>query len=212
MSLKNKKILITSGPTWVPLDPVRVISNRSTGELGKLLTKACQKAGGKVTLLEGPVQEPLKSSSVRIRKFCFFDELKKLLKEELKKSYDVVIHAAAVADYRLEKPLQEKIGSYRETWQLTLIPTEKLILKIKRLSPKSFLVGFKLETTATKDQLFRVSRGLMESAHCDLVVANSFQGGYHAYLLGEDEDVILGQAKSRPELVQKLIKTLTSAL
>ena len=73
-SLKNKRILITCGPTWVPVDTMRVISNQSTGTLGQMIAEGFAKAGAKVTLLEGPVTRQLKSKSVKVLKFVFFDE------------------------------------------------------------------------------------------------------------------------------------------
>ncbi len=90
-SLKNKKVLITSGPTWVSIDPMRVISNRATGELGHKLALALAKEGAKVTLLEGPVTKPLTASNVTIKKFCFYDELKALLTIELKYEYAPIL-------------------------------------------------------------------------------------------------------------------------
>ena len=128
MSLKNKSILITAGPTWVPIDAVRVLSNRASGETGFLLAEKLKQAGAKPTLLLGPVGccRPIKN--IRLLRFCFFDELKNLLIRELRTNrYDAVVHAAAVADYRPEKEIISKMSSGIRHWNLRLIPTIKLI-------------------------------------------------------------------------------------
>ena len=101
--LRQKKVLITCGPTWVPIDEMRVISNRSTGELGQRLAAGLAKSGARVTVLEGPVLQPLPVPGVRVIKSFFYDDLSRLLRLELKKKCDAVIHAAAVSDYRLKR-------------------------------------------------------------------------------------------------------------
>ncbi len=210
-ALFGKKILITSGPTWVSIDPMRVISNRATGELGQALTVALAKLGAKVTLLEGPVTKPLTASKVTIKKFCFYNELKTLLTTELKKNYDVIIHNAAVSDYQLKKPSLKKIDSIHRTLTLTLIPTEKLINTIKLLSPKIFLVGFKLEDFKNEKQVLAETKKLISLAHCDLVVANTLKGGYKATLL-DNNAKILNSANSRLQLSNNLIAALKEKL
>src|ERR1041385_7988360 len=149
-ALSGKKILITCGPTWVAIDDVRVLSNRSTGELGRILARRLKGAGAKVTVLEGPVTEPLKDRLIKVLKFSFFEELTELLNEELKKRYDVVIHAAAVSDFRLPKKFSGKISSEKRRLNLNLVRAPKLINRIKKIAPKTFLVGFKLESDFNK--------------------------------------------------------------
>jgi len=207
-ALKNKKILITCGPTWVPIDNTRVMSNISTGQLGQIFAEDFGKAGGEVTLLEGPVRFPCSSKKITIRKFSFYDELVALLREELKKKYDVIIHAAAVADYKLKKPFTQKISSTKKSLTLELIPTAKIIHLIKKWNPDVFLVGFKLESKITPELLSSKTRDLFLKAHCDLVIANAFsRGQYKGYIISE-KDGILAQAGSRPEIAASLLKIL----
>ena len=144
--LNKKKILITAGPTWVAIDDMRIITNGSSGQMGHLLAKECQRAGAEVTLIEGPVLRPLDNRKIRSLKFNFYDELKTLLDKELKKHYDVIIHAAAVSDYKIERPSKTKIPSGQKSMSLTLVPTEKLIDRIRTKAAKSVLVGFKLKS------------------------------------------------------------------
>ncbi|HQO38768.1 MAG TPA: phosphopantothenoylcysteine decarboxylase, partial [Candidatus Omnitrophota bacterium] len=98
MSLKGKRILITAGPTWVSLDPVRVISNTASGETGRRLAYACAQAGARVTLLLGPGESPAPDRRICVRRFRFFEELDRSLRSELRKKYDAVVHSAAVSD------------------------------------------------------------------------------------------------------------------
>lgn len=211
MSLRNKRILITCGPTWIAIDPVRVLSNRSTGELGHLLTDALAKAGAKVTLLEGPVRDPYRRRGVKVIAFTYFDELKKLLAGELRKKYTAVVHAAAVADYRPKVPAKNKLPSGKSRMTLELIPTPKLIHLVKRISPKTFLVGFKLGTKKDVTALKHRAQSLIKDAGCDLVVANSVKQGYRAIIIGRD-NCVRAHAQSRLNVVQQLTAILKNNL
>jgi len=210
--LKNKKVLITCGPTGVPIDTMRMISNLSSGALGQMMAEDFAKAGAKVTLLEGPVSRPLRSRSIHILKFMFFDELLALIKKELKKKYDVCLHAAAVSDYRIKKPRKSKVSSQLKTLVLELVPTRKIINEIKRLNRNLFLVGFKLESKITKASAKQRSRALFQKAQCDLVVANSVQGQkYKGYILNK-RNALLAHKKSRKQLSKALVDIVGKTL
>ena len=208
MLLKNTKVLITCGPTWVPIDKVRVISNKSTGELGHTIAKNLVQEGAKVTLLEGPVTHSLKFGKIRTLKFWYFDELYSLLKQELKKKFDIIIQAAAVADYQLQRTYIKKISSGISPLKLDLVPTPKIINRIKRWAPQALLVGFKLELTQNKKKLVRQAFELIKKAKCDLVIANYFSNQVYHGLIIDREKNILAIGKSRQDISRKLIKIL----
>lgn len=210
-SLKGRRVLITSGPTWIAIDPMRVISNRASGELGQKLATGLHQAGAKVTLLQGQVNKPLNTRNIQVKEFSFYHELAALLKSELKKKYDIVIHNAAVSDYELKTPFKAKLDSNKKTVTLKLVPTAKLITKIKTIAPKAFLVGFKLEDFKNKKQIITEVQKLIASSKCDLVVANTLKGGYKAYLVNQEKE-ILNISYSRAELTKKLIKTIRKLL
>lgn len=210
-SLSGKRVLITSGPTWVAIDPMRVISNRASGELGQKIARALSQAGAHVTVLEGPVTNPLKEQKIQIKKFCFYEELATLLKTELKKKYDVIIHNAAVSDYQLKQPHQSKLNSNEKTLTLELIPTEKLINNLKTLAPKAFLIGFKLEDFKNKHEVIAETRKLITNTNCDLVIANTLKGGYKAYLLNHQAQ-IQNTSHSRAQLTRNLVLALRKNL
>lgn len=206
--LAGKKILITYGPTWVALDDVRFISNSSTGELGQLLAKGLCKKKADVTVLEGPVPRPLKSLKIKSVSYAFFSELGAKLKGILKKrKVDIVIHAAAVADYRPQKPTPGKIPSGRRHLTISFVPTEKLIDKIKKWSPASFLVGFKLEPSFDQRHMTRKAEKLILRARCDMVVANALHPAYQAAIF-DSHGCFLARARSRGQLAKKLIAAL----
>ncbi|MDD3374926.1 MAG: phosphopantothenoylcysteine decarboxylase [Candidatus Omnitrophica bacterium] len=211
--LKNKKILITCGPTWVPIDQMRVISNASTGEIGHRISHLLSREGANTTLVQGPVTHPLRHMPNRILNFRFFDELSRILLSELKKtSYDVVIHAAAVSDYKLRKPYTKKINSNLSEFKLDLVPTQKLIQKIKKISPKTFLVGFKLESDAKKEFLIARSETLIQKAKCNLVVVNvASQKSYTSFIVDEKGDVLSNQ-HSKEHMAKDLIEHIRKKL
>ncbi|MBF0384654.1 MAG: hypothetical protein HQL27_02160 [Candidatus Omnitrophica bacterium] len=206
--LKSMKFLVTCGATWVPIDDVRVISNISSGEMGQLITLELIKKGAKVTLLMGPVTVRLDLKGVQILNYKFFDEISSLLKKELKKGYDFIIHAAAVSDYKLKSAYTGKIDSKKKSLRLELIPSEKIINSIKKISPGSRLVGFKLEEALTSATAKFKAKGLIKQSGCDLVVANSFTKGEYRGFIIDRNSVILSEQYNKKNLAKELVKAL----
>jgi len=199
VSLKGKRVLVTSGPTRGPIDRVRYVTNKSTGRLGTMIACEALAAGAAVTFIFGkgsltPLSAELPPSQ-RSNLTCIevetVPDVKRALEEELaRRPYDVVIHLMAVLDYVPQVPRSEKIPSGKEELVIRLVPTPKLIRLVKQLSPKTVLVGFKLEVEADRDSLLASARTLLEKNDCDLVVANDLApieaGREHvAYLVDE---------------------------
>ncbi|MFA4988748.1 MAG: phosphopantothenoylcysteine decarboxylase [Candidatus Omnitrophota bacterium] len=181
----DKNILITAGPTWVPIDKVRVIGNLASGETGLMLAGKLSAAGARVTLLLGPTGPvPSGYPGVRIIRFRYFSEIEKLLHKELSKGvYSAVIHSAAVSDYKPKKKVQGKTSSGLKSWKIELLPTKKLINGLKRYPGNPLAVGFKFEPDLTGKKLVREGEILMKKAGLDIVVANSNKKKYKAYIL-----------------------------
>lgn len=211
MPLQGKKILVTSGPTWVAIDDTRVISNISTGELGRRLARHLQTHGARVTLLEGPVALSAGDKGITLKKFRYFEELKHLLESEAKRSYAAIIHAAAVSDYRVQRPAGRKISSGRAQWDLTLIPTPKIIDRIKTWAPAALLIGFKLESSVDEAAALRHASALHRRAACDLVLVNSVAEGYRGFLV-DPRTGTLRRIRSRLEAVRGLTNLLKEKL
>jgi phosphopantothenoylcysteine decarboxylase/phosphopantothenate--cysteine ligase len=208
VDLRNKRILITAGPTWVAIDDVRVISNTATGETGIVLAERLRKEGARVTLALGPIEGSLKKSGVRILRFRFFDELKYIIAGELaRRTYDVVIHSAAVADYRPKVNRGNKIGSELKALNLMLVPTEKIIDGIKKASPRTVLVGFKFEPRMARDTLVREARKLAVRSQADVIVANTRnRNGYEAYVVYQGK--VRGPVRKKSKLADGLLSVL----
>lgn len=199
-----KRVLITAGPTWVSIDRVRVISNIATGETGILLAERLQHLGAKVTLLLGPAEYSCKNKTIKLIRFVFFDDLKhKLLKELNTKKYDIVIHSAAVSDYRPAKIFRRKIRSGISRLKIELVPTVKIIGLIKKIDPSVFLVGFKYEPYANREKLIKEAKDLIKSSSLDLAVANTIdKERYSSYIL--EDDKIYGPLNTKENMVNKL--------
>lgn len=201
--------MITAGPTWVPIDAVRVISNTASGSTGILLAQRLAEQGARVTLMLGPVEKIYNNKTVRVINFRFFDELRSLLKSELKKThYAAVIHTAAVSDYAPEiRKAHKKISSELKALRLELKPTPKIIDSLRKISPDSFLIGFKFEPGLKGDKLVRKARLLIRRAELDLAVANSIcNKQYVAYLVAAQKQD--GPFFSKEKMVKNLVKLI----
>ena len=210
-NLNGKRILITAGPTWVAIDAVRVISNTASGKTGILLAKVLARLGAKVTLLLGPVETCCIDKRIRVIDFKFFDELDSSLKKELKgKRFDIVIHSAAVSDYRPKSVSRKKISSSAKNLSLTLKQTPKIINHLRKISPGSLLIGFKFEPGLSENSLINKARSLIKRAQLDLAVANTAgRNGYKAWIVSTNEE--LGPFSKKEELVINLSALIKNA-
>jgi phosphopantothenoylcysteine decarboxylase/phosphopantothenate--cysteine ligase len=209
-SLKDKRVLITAGPTWVAIDNVRVISNIASGETGAIIANKMAARGAKVTLLLGPGKDYRIAKSIKLIKFKFFDELDLLINKLLKKNkYTAIIHAAAVADYKPISISKKKISSQPKVRSLVLKRTRKLISLLRRLNKHSLLVGFKFEPNLKRQELIKEAELLLKKAELDIVVANTLSNGnYLAYLV--DKQKISGPLKTKNFMAGYLIKSIGS--
>lgn len=205
--LKNKKILITAGPTWVPIDKIRVISNVSSGRTGILLAKEAARQGGSVTLLLGPVGDVNIGRRIDLIRFRFFDDLKKALQRQLSGNrFDAIIHLAAVSDFRPVKTGRSKISSGRAL-RLKLVPTEKLSGIIRKRARMSFLVIFKLEAGTSRHELIKRAKKAMQACSADMVVANMFKGlRYIAYVIVGRHIYSVSRKENLPRVLLRAIE------
>lgn len=176
--LNGKKILVTAGSTWIPIDTVRVITNIFKGSIGFTIAKTAADMGADVTLLLGPsfdLSSMKLPSNLKVVRFKFFDELDSLVSELLKKgSFDAMIHSAAVSDFQLAESYRGKIKSSTKKLVLELIPTKKIVDSVKKIVPKIFLVKFKLEVGISDDELKKVALKSLKQSNADIIVANIY--------------------------------------
>lgn len=167
--LKGKKILVTAGATSEEIDPVRVITNKSSGKMGVYIAEEAFLRGAEVTLIRGinSVEPQYHFKDIKIYSVNdLFNEIKNNIKDA-----DIVIHAAAVSDFTIENKSNKKIKS-NENLYLELMPTTKIFENIKKLKKDIILVGFKAEYNVSEKTLAERAYGLLKSANADFVVAN----------------------------------------
>lgn len=205
MKLKNKRILITAGPTRVPIDEVRVLSNIATGETGRLLAQEAARRKAKVTLILGPVSEYGLDKSIKLIHFSYFDELRNKIKKELSlRKYDLVIHSAAVSDFKPKHRIRGKFNSGKGL-NLKLVPLPKIIQDIKHFVSASKLITFKLEPAVSDKVLIQRARKALSSFKSNYIVANRLNP-YQAFIINRNNKVI--SVRSKQELANKLLKLI----
>jgi len=169
--LKNKKVLMTAGPTIEYIDPIRVITNQSSGKTGVLLASELISSGAKVTLIYGPgIEKP--PNGAKIIKISTSGEMFNVVKKEMNKKFDIVIMAAAISDYTPQNPSKNKIKSINNTIKISLKKAPKIINHIKKYQKNVFLVGFKAETNISKNKLITLSKQKINESNADMIVAN----------------------------------------
>jgi len=216
--LHKKRVLITAGPTVEFIDPVRVVTNLSTGKTGVLLANELVSAGARVTMIYGPgTAEPPEGAKIIpiLTTRQMFDAVKK----ELKKKFDVVILAAAASDYTIERSNSSKIKSTRRNLVIKLKQAPKIIDQIKKLQKDVFLVGFKAETNLTKKALERKAREKMKRAKADLMIANDIGSdryrknpNYNEILLVNSKKTVSSGWKRKEKLAKIIRKELEKAI
>jgi phosphopantothenoylcysteine decarboxylase/phosphopantothenate--cysteine ligase len=164
--LEGETVLVTAGPTQEPLDPVRFVSNRSSGKMGYALAEAAAQRGARVILISGPVHipEPRGVEVVHVRTAL---EMREAVMEHLKDA-SIVVKSAAVADYHLSKVPQNKLKKTATRMSLELDPTPDILAELGRKKGDRLLIGFAAET----ENLAQSARAKLESKNCDMVVAN----------------------------------------
>ncbi len=173
--LSNVNVLITAGPTREPIDPVRFISNRSSGKMGFALAKAALDAGAKVTLITGPVNQ-ISPSGVDCIQVETTVEMFEAVMAKVNQN-DIFISAAAVADYRPSIQETVKIKKKNQQTQLTLEKTDDILASVAKLTKPPFTVGFAAET----NDLENYARDKLQKKNLDMIAANWVgrkQGGF----------------------------------
>ena len=176
-TLKGKKVLITAGPTIEYIDPVRVITNQSSGRTGVLLARELVLSGAKVTFVYGPGTEPAPKGAKVVR-VKTSREMLEAVRHEMRQRWDIVVLAAAVSDYTVESPSKTKVKSNSEKMVIKLKKVPKIIDEVKKIQKDVFLVGFKAETDVSQEKLVALSRKKLQESHADVIVANDIGKKY----------------------------------
>jgi phosphopantothenoylcysteine decarboxylase/phosphopantothenate--cysteine ligase len=205
--LKGERILITGGPTQEPIDPVRFITNRSSGKMGYALAKMASRRGAEVILVTGPTSLPLPQRDIKCVPVRSAEEMRKAVLTHLE-GVSVVIKAAAVSDYRPKIISQKKIKKGDSNTTLALERTKDILEELGKKKGNRILIGFAAET----EDLIANAQKKLEGKNLDLIVANDVTQPGAGFGLGTNQVKILfhsGKIRDFPlmskEEVSKLI-------
>mgnify|MGYP002629517815 FL=1 len=169
LPLSNKEVLITAGPTYEAIDPVRFIGNRSSGKMGIALALECANNGAKVNLVLGPSHIAVKHSNISVSKVESASEMFKMVNSYFESS-DIAIFAAAVADYTTSIVAKNKIKKSDEKLTISLLKTTDILSEMAlKKTAKQFVVGFALETENELEN----AKEKLKSKNLDMIVLNS---------------------------------------
>jgi phosphopantothenoylcysteine decarboxylase/phosphopantothenate--cysteine ligase len=184
--LEGETVLVTAGPTQEPLDPVRYITNRSSGKMGYALAEAAANRGARVILVSGPVNLPA-PRGVEVIGIHTAVEMRAAVLEHLSKA-GIVIKAAAVADFHLSKVPDQKVKKTAARVSLELDPTPDILAELgrKKNGGHYLLIGFAAET----QNLQQEARRKLETKNCDMVVGN-LVGGIETAFESDENEVVL---------------------
>ncbi len=174
--LKGKRIIVTAGGTVEEIDPVRVITNKSSGKMGIYIAEEAAKMGASVTLVRGRTDiEPM--GKIKDIKVESVKEMFNAIKKNVKKN-DVMIHAAAVSDFSIEKKTNKKIKPIKnKPLILKFKKNKKIINEIKKINKKIKLIGFKAECKVSKKELISRANDLLKNVGAEFIVANDISKG-----------------------------------
>lgn len=209
LPLKGKKVLITAGPTYEAIDPVRFIGNHSSGIMGFEIAKAAAHFGAEVILISGPTHERVTHSFIKtihvVSALQMYDEVHKHFE-----SVDIAILSAAVADYKPKFVSDTKIKKKETSFTIELEKTKDILASLGEIKKHQFLVGFALETNNEMDN----AKGKLEAKNLDLIVLNSLNDAGAGFggstnkvtFINKSGDTIHHDLKSKSDVASDLIQ------
>ncbi|HEY0262214.1 MAG TPA: phosphopantothenoylcysteine decarboxylase [Chitinophagales bacterium] len=191
--MQGKNVLLTAGPTREPIDPVRFISNYSSGKMGIAIAEEAAKRGANVTLVKGSTTVQTSNPEIKIVNVQTAAEMYEVVSQHFEKN-DVVIFAAAVADYTPKNPAATKIKKKEAEFVLELVKTKDIALEMgKRKTDAQICVGFALET----DNEAEHAKGKLQSKNLDIIVLNSLRDEGAGFQLDTNKITIMDKRKNQ---------------
>ncbi len=169
-SLEGKTVLITAGPTYEAIDPVRFIGNHSSGKMGFSIAEEAANRGAKVILISGPSAEKTNNQNIEIYRVTSAKEMFAKVFEYYENA-DIAIASAAVADYAPKEIAQEKIKKNDDSITIELVKNPDILKTMGERKTKQFLVGFALETQNEEEN----AKGKLQKKNLDMIVLNSLR-------------------------------------
>ena len=204
-NIANKKILISLGGTYEAIDPVRGITNKSSGKMGLELAKEAYIRGADLTLIVAHVDVEI-PSIFDIIYVNSSNEMNNAIKDIIS-DYDIFISTAAVSDFQPMDMGDHKFSSY-SSMSLTFKPTVKIIRQIKKINPDIFLVGFKAEFNISEEQIIDCAKKQIDNAGTDMVIANDIShvgcnfGSDNNEVLIIDDEILKIPLSSKKEIAK----------
>jgi len=180
-SLAGKQVVITAGPTHEAIDPIRFLTNGSSGKMGYALAEAAREAGAQVTLISGPVQLP-KPSHVDVVPVTTALEMHAAVMRKMAEC-DIFLAVAAVGDYRSQEIAPQKLHKDAETMQLSLVRNPDIVSDVAKLANPPFIVGFAAETESVIEQ----AKTKRQRKKMDMIIANQISADQP---MGSDENTV----------------------
>lgn len=208
LPLIDKKILITAGPTYEAIDPVRFIGNHSSGKMGFDIADEAANNGAEVILISGPTHLNVKNTSIRLVRVISAQEMYDAC-HEYYNEVDVAIAAAAVADYRPKNVANQKIKKIESTLSVELEKTKDILASLGEQKKNQFLIGFALET----ENEFENAKQKIQKKNLDLIVLNSLndkgagfgQQTNKVTFISKNFEIEPKELKSKEEVAQDII-------
>ena len=208
LPLKGKKILITAGPTYEAIDPVRFIGNHSSGKMGFDIANEAANKGAEVILVSGPTHLNVQNSSIKLIRVTSAQDMYDAC-HEYYNNVDVAISAAAVADYRPKNVADQKIKKNEATFSIELEKTKDILASLGEQKKKQFLIGFALET----ENEIEHAKQKIQKKNLDLIVLNSLNDKGAGFglptnkvtFISKDFIVEPKELKSKEEVAQDII-------
>jgi phosphopantothenoylcysteine decarboxylase/phosphopantothenate--cysteine ligase len=215
LPLRGMKVLLTAGPTFEAIDPVRFIGNHSSGKMGYALATVAADFGAEVVLVSGPVSLRIEDSMVEVVSVKSAEQMYDAV-HEFYSDCDVAILSAAVADYRPKEVAKEKIKKKDGTLTLELEKTKDILASLGAIKQNQFLVGFALETENELEN----AKTKLKKKNLDLIVLNSLRDKGAGFgkdtnkvtLISKDNKVIPFQVKSKKEVAKDILTHIIDKL
>jgi len=214
LPLKNKTVLLTAGPTYEAIDPVRFIGNRSSGKMGYAIANTAASLGAKVILVSGPSFEKVNFKSIEIIKVESADQMYIATHKYFEKA-DIVIATAAVADYKPANVAHQKIKKKDAKLQIDLVPTKDILASLGKIKKEQFLVGFALETNNELSN----AQSKLKRKNLDMIVLNSLQDKGAGFATATNKITIIDKdtikdfsLKSKKEVAKDIFDSILSKL
>ncbi|MFK7812496.1 MAG: bifunctional phosphopantothenoylcysteine decarboxylase/phosphopantothenate--cysteine ligase CoaBC [Maribacter sp.] len=168
LQLKGKKVLITAGPTYEAIDPVRFVGNHSSGLMGYELANEAARLGAEVVLVSGPSSLKVEHDLIELIRVVSADEMYDVVHDHYANT-DIAICAAAVADYRPKRIADQKIKKISDDFSIELVKNKDILLSLGKQKKNQFIVGFALETENELEN----AKGKLKKKNLDAIVLNS---------------------------------------